>query len=228
MAPRVPLRRLIGGAGAAVLVGSALFAMHAVLTTDDPLSRAKTSSGSDTTRKRWPPLADQSSYSENSLPDACADWKCTCQGLSDLYGTSPGHWEKARDKEIARTFWLSHRCSTCPGGSCSGGGGGGAGGGGGGEGDDGGGGGDSSTLPEVSSGATVTAVLTGKATWPDERVKRLRFRPGTLELNSTMAFRHCYVDPVRYRDHFLLGRGRIGVIWTNKHKLIYIQVRRTG
>ena len=63
-----------------------------------------------------PPSEDSSS---------CMEWKCTCQGISDRYGTIPHHWEGIafyKDRfngshhavlaQKAREFWLENGCST--------------------------------------------------------------------------------------------------------------------
>ena len=58
---------------------------------------------------------------------SCMEWKCTCQGISDRYGTLPNHWhgivfyedrfngtQHAALAKKAREFWLENGCSTVP------------------------------------------------------------------------------------------------------------------
>jgi len=46
----------------------------------------------------------------------CAAWGCSCQGLSDTYGTYPGNWGNAHGK--AGEFWNAKGCATIPNNRC--------------------------------------------------------------------------------------------------------------
>jgi hypothetical protein len=247
MAPRLPLRRIVGISGCAVAAFALFVFFEAIYYTDDPMSRntnQKNAASSQhardehannspppaaaNTRRGWPPIAEKSSYDESSTVTVCVEWSCSCQGLSDLYGTWPGHWGRAVSIEAAKSFWMAQRCRTCPaqdedGSRAACGGGGGS--------DAGGDGGISTHMPDVATGDIVSAVLKGTAPWPSAEKPgdlafggRLRFRPGVLSLNSTESFRHCYVDPHSYGGHFLHSHGRIGVSISEENKLIYILV----
>ena len=43
-----------------------------------------------------------------------AEWGCTCQGISDRFGTFPGRWNDAIYSESAKSFWMEHKCATLP------------------------------------------------------------------------------------------------------------------
>lgn len=45
----------------------------------------------------------------------CDAWGCTCQGLSDLFGTYRHHWGNATTAATT-SFWMDHACETYPGG----------------------------------------------------------------------------------------------------------------
>ena len=42
----------------------------------------------------------------------CWEWRCTCQGYSDAFGTYRYHWGLAND--TIRSWWLENRCDTRP------------------------------------------------------------------------------------------------------------------
>ena len=44
----------------------------------------------------------------------CGGWSCTCQGLSDKFGTVAGAWHHAKKVPTAMEFWEAHRCHTVP------------------------------------------------------------------------------------------------------------------
>ena len=44
----------------------------------------------------------------------CGRWKCTCQGMSDTFGTTHGRWRLAGEEPAAIRFWLDRRCRTAP------------------------------------------------------------------------------------------------------------------
>ena len=46
----------------------------------------------------------------------CAGWNCTCQGLSDTFGTNDVAWHHAKRDPEAMLFWKAHNCRTVPGG----------------------------------------------------------------------------------------------------------------
>ena len=46
----------------------------------------------------------------------CAGWNCTCQGLSDTFGTNGVAWHHAKRDPEAMLFWKAHNCRTAPGG----------------------------------------------------------------------------------------------------------------
>jgi hypothetical protein len=82
-------------------------------------------------------------------------------------------------------------------------------------------------IDDVYPGEEVTAILEGIRPWPGTPITpitRMKFRPGTLTMNSTVAFRRCYVDPQRYKLHFLSRGGNIGIEIADDHKLLYIMV----
>ena len=47
----------------------------------------------------------------------CDDWGCTCQGLSDKFGTVVGGWHHAKQVPTAAQFWEAHKCHTFPSGT---------------------------------------------------------------------------------------------------------------
>ena len=55
--------------------------------------------------------------SKHSMPSiACTKWNCSCQGMSDNYGTRPGRWHMARRLgKPAMLWWTGQGCSTTPG-----------------------------------------------------------------------------------------------------------------
>ena len=44
----------------------------------------------------------------------CGRWKCTCQGMSDTFGTTHGRWRLAGEEPAAIRFWLDRSCRTTP------------------------------------------------------------------------------------------------------------------
>ena len=47
----------------------------------------------------------------------CDGWGCTCQGLSDKFGTVVGAWHHAKQVPTAKRFWEARKCHTFPGGT---------------------------------------------------------------------------------------------------------------
>jgi hypothetical protein len=79
----------------------------------------------------------------------------------------------------------------------------------------------------VLSGKAATSLLLGGADeWPDRAVSRMKFRPGTLTVDSNAAFQHCHVDPTRYRQHFTTRKKR--VLISEQHKLLCMQLPKSG
>lgn len=44
----------------------------------------------------------------------CKKWGCTCQGLSDTFGTFHNNWGGANYDRHAKSFWMQHGCRTFP------------------------------------------------------------------------------------------------------------------
>ena len=53
-----------------------------------------------------------SAPAKGTLP--CDGWGCTCQGLSDKFGTVVGAWHHAKHFPTAAQFWEAHKCRTFP------------------------------------------------------------------------------------------------------------------
>jgi hypothetical protein len=58
---------------------------------------------------------------EKAAAALCAPWGCSCQTISDTYGTHPGKWGRLKvngefppNMTHARDFWLEHDCKTHP------------------------------------------------------------------------------------------------------------------
>lgn len=52
----------------------------------------------------------------------------------------------------------------------------------------------------IYDGEFITDILQGMKAFPDNR--RLKFRPGTLAMDSVQTIQHCYVDMDLYGSHF--------------------------
>eukprot|EP00930_Biecheleria_cincta_P017864 TRINITY_DN14089_c0_g1_i1.p1 TRINITY_DN14089_c0_g1~~TRINITY_DN14089_c0_g1_i1.p1 ORF type:complete len:321 (+),score=42.59 TRINITY_DN14089_c0_g1_i1:52-1014(+) len=58
----------------------------------------------------------QTKAAKATATEGCSDWECTCQGVSDCYGTDYGvTWGAA--PQAAMSWWSEHRCTTRPSGS---------------------------------------------------------------------------------------------------------------
>jgi hypothetical protein len=56
------------------------------------------------------PMTRQPAAVPNSA--TCQQWRCTCQGYSDTFGTYPNHWGLA--KGDVRSWWVKNRCDAHP------------------------------------------------------------------------------------------------------------------
>ena len=77
----------------------------------------------------------------------------------------------------------------------------------------------------IYDGEFITDILQGMKAFPDNR--RLKFRPGTLAMDSVQTIQHCYVDMDLYGSHFdkLLS---VQASVSDKHKLIYTNIPKSA
>jgi hypothetical protein len=180
---------------------------------------------------------------------SCDEWACTCQGMSDVYGTTHAtkFWGSASTS--AREWWIARKCETAPkraaitaaalavaapaapvAPALSA---------------------DSPTLLRASSpmlrrgsspfgstgdgvvalsGADAERILRGDAAPPPGRgSKAMRFVPGSL---PTMAKKeslgHCHVDTSTYREHFQPRSSVFASLSAAQHNLALFPVQKSG
>ena len=174
----------------------------------------------------------------------CAEWTCTCQGLSNMFGTAHAtkFWGSA--SETARTWWLARKCETAPKlaaaksvaapaaaiappSSAA-----------------------SPTLLRASptlqrgsspfgpdgdgaialSGVEAERILRGDVAPPPERGgKPMRFVPGTLPtMAKKESLAHCHVDTSTYREHFQPRTAVFASLSAAEHNLALFTVQKSG
>lgn len=85
---------------------------------------------------------------------------------------------------------------------------------------------------ELTNGSTITDILRREIKLPalDEQTSpplRLRFLPGTLNMEREETLRHCYADPTIYTKHFPQSEKQVTSISDNL-QLIFIMIPKSG
>lgn len=80
----------------------------------------------------------------------------------------------------------------------------------------------------IHAGKYITQILRGEIdVLKTSKMHRFKFQPGTLEMTSTEAIRHCQVNTTQYEQHFAT-RGKILVSLSKTHKLIYRNIPKSA
>ena len=80
---------------------------------------------------------------------------------------------------------------------------------------------------EFVDAATITSILKKETELPTGAGRRLKFRPGGLNMTREETLRHCYVDPKIYESHFP-SNGRQVTSVSEEYKLIYLMIPKSG
>ena len=78
-------------------------------------------------------------------------------------------------------------------------------------------------------GLVITKILKGEKQFPEDSNSnlRLKYRPGTLQINSVDALRHCFVNVTHYKGH-IADRAISLVSISDHYKIIYRNIPKSS
>lgn len=83
-------------------------------------------------------------------------------------------------------------------------------------------------MSKVHDGEVITKILKGEKQFPEGNSHlRLKYRPGTLQINSVDALRHCFVNVTHYKGH--IADRTISLVSISDHyKIIYRNIPKSS